>query len=210
MVVAMALQASPTQASSVNAVRLGFVAGSSPPGKCRLGLARNRQRGAGSLVVRAAILEAPGVGVERVDMSDFVKEAMPGGIAAQDLLGTGRRKRAIARVCLVEGTGQYVINNRTAQEYLQGNPLWLFHVKLPLRSLGFEGKYDTIVKAHGGGLSGQAQAIRLGISRCLLKINESHRQPLRKLGFLTRDPRKVERKKAGKHKARKSPQYSKR
>lgn len=96
------------------------------------------------------------------------------------------------------------------QEYLQGNPLWLQYVKVPLVTLGYESSYDVFVKAHGGGLSGQAQAISLGIARALLKVSEDHRAPLRKEGLLTRDSRVVERKKAGLKKARKAPQYSKR
>ena len=96
------------------------------------------------------------------------------------------------------------------QEYLQGNPLWLQYIKMPLVTLGYERSYDVFVKAHGGGLSGQAQAISLGVARALLKVSESHRPPLRQEGLLTRDPRVVERKKAGLKKARKAPQYSKR
>nr|KAJ0200655.1 hypothetical protein LSAT_V11C600340790 [Lactuca sativa] len=95
-------------------------------------------------------------------------------------------------------------------EYLQGNPLWLQYIKVPLATLGYETSYDVFVKAHGGGLSGQAQAISLGIARALLKVSEDHRKPLRKEGLLTRDARRVERKKAGLHKARKAPQFSKR
>lgn len=96
------------------------------------------------------------------------------------------------------------------QEYLQGNPLWLQYIRTPLVTLGYETNYDVFVKAHGGGLSGQAQAISLGIARALLKISENHRAPLRKEGLLTRDSRVVERKKVGLKKARKAPQYSKR
>lgn len=96
------------------------------------------------------------------------------------------------------------------QEYLQGNPLLLQYIKVPLLTLGYETSYDVFVKAHGGGLSGQAQAITLGVARALLKISENHRAPLRKEGLLTRDSRVVERKKAGLKKARKAPQYSKR
>ena len=96
------------------------------------------------------------------------------------------------------------------QEYLQGNPLWLQYVKVPLVTLGYESSYDVFVKAHGGGLSGQAQAISLGIARALLKVSEDHRGPLRKEGLLTRDSRVVERKKVGLKKARKAPQFSKR
>jgi small subunit ribosomal protein S9 len=96
------------------------------------------------------------------------------------------------------------------QEYLQGNPLWLQYIKIPLITLGYDTSYDVFVKAEGGGLSGQAQAITLGIARALLKVSESHRGPLRQQGLLTRDARAVERKKVGLHKARKAPQYSKR
>lgn len=98
----------------------------------------------------------------------------------------------------------------SVQEYLQGNPLWLQYLKVPLGTLGYESSYDVFVKAHGGGLSGQAQAISLGIARALLKVSEDHRAPLRKEGLLTRDSRVVERKKAGLKKARKAPQFSKR
>lgn len=96
------------------------------------------------------------------------------------------------------------------QEYLQGNPLWLQYVRTPLVVLGYESSYDVFVKVQGGGLSGQAQAISLGIARALLKVSESHRKPLREEGLLTRDSRVVERKKVGLKKARKAPQYSKR
>lgn len=98
----------------------------------------------------------------------------------------------------------------SVQEYLQGNPLWLQYIKVPLVTLGYESNYDVFVKAHGGGLSGQAQAISLGIARALLKVSEDHRTPLRKEGLLTRDARVVERKKVGLKKARKAPQFSKR
>ncbi|KAK1395687.1 30S ribosomal protein S9, chloroplastic [Heracleum sosnowskyi] len=144
------------------------------------------------------------------DLKKFVKATLPGGFAAQTLWGTGRRKSAIARVVLKEGTGKVIINYRDAKEYLQGNPLWIQYVKVPLLTLGYESSYDVFVKAHGGGLSGQAQAISLGIARALLKVSEDHRTPLRKEGLLTRDSRVVERKKVGLKKARKAPQFSKR
>ncbi|XP_050215862.1 30S ribosomal protein S9, chloroplastic [Mercurialis annua] len=144
------------------------------------------------------------------DLKKLVKSRLPGGFAAQPIFGTGRRKCAIARVVLQEGTGQVVINYRDAKEYLQGNPLWLQYVKVPLVTLGYESSYDVFVKAHGGGLSGQAQAISLGIARALLKVSANHRSPLKKEGLLTRDSRIVERKKVGLKKARKAPQFSKR
>jgi small subunit ribosomal protein S9 len=96
------------------------------------------------------------------------------------------------------------------QDYLQGNPVWLQYVKYPLASLGYESKYDVIVRAEGGGLSAQSQAILLGIARALIVANQANRDPLKKQGLLTRDSRKVERKKYGLLKARKAPQYSKR
>lgn len=103
-----------------------------------------------------------------------------------------------------------LVHANTVQEYLQGNPLWLQYVKVPLVTLGYESSYDVFVKAEGGGLSGQAQAISLGIARALLRVSEDHRRPLRKEGLLTRDSRIVERKKVGLKKARKAPQFSKR
>ncbi|KAL8508765.1 hypothetical protein ACS0TY_016112 [Phlomoides rotata] len=148
--------------------------------------------------------------IETADLKKLVKSRLPGGFAAQNIVGTGRRKCAIARVVLQEGDGKIIINYRDAKEYLQGNPLWLQYVKTPLVTLGYESSYDVFVKAHGGGLSGQAQAICLGVARALLKVSDSHRAPLKQEGLLTRDSRVVERKKPGLRKARKRPQYSKR
>ncbi|CAI8606398.1 unnamed protein product [Vicia faba] len=162
-----------------------------------------------SLTVSAISL-APPAEPEIADLKKYVKSRLPGGFAAQTIIGTGRRKTAIARVVLLEGTGKFVINYRDAKEYFQGNPLWLQYIKVPLVTLGYETSYDVFVKAEGGGLSGQAQAITLGIARALLKVSESHRVPLKQQGLLTRDTRIVERKKAGLKKARKAPQYSKR
>ncbi|KAK7321726.1 hypothetical protein VNO77_32622 [Canavalia gladiata] len=159
-----------------------------------------------SLVITATALAEP----ETEDLKKYVKSRLPGGFAAQTIIGTGRRKCAIARVVLQEGTGKFIINYRDAKEYLQGNPLWLQYIKVPLVTLGYETSYDVFVKAEGGGLAGQAQAISLGIARALLKVSEVHRAPLRQEGLLTRDSRVVERKKVGLKKARKAPQYSKR
>ncbi|XP_071702089.1 small ribosomal subunit protein uS9c-like [Rutidosis leptorrhynchoides] len=164
-----------------------------------------------SLTVLATVIAEPLTGdLETVNIEKYVKSRLPGGFAAQKLIGTGRRKCAIARVVIQEGTGKFIINYRDAKEYLQGNPLWLQYIKVPLATLGYETSYDVFVKAHGGGLSGQAQAISLGIARALLKVSEDHRKPLRKEGLLTRDARIVERKKPGLKKARKAPQFSKR
>ncbi|KAG0500725.1 hypothetical protein HPP92_000797 [Vanilla planifolia] len=133
--------------------------------------------------------------IEGLSLEKYVKSRLPGGFAAQRIIGTGRRKCSIARVVLQEGTGKFVINYRDAKEYLQGNPLWLQYIRTPLVTLGYETNYDVFIKAHGGGLSGQSQAISLGIARALLKVSENHRAPLRKEGLLTRDSRVVERKK---------------
>ncbi|KAF9609404.1 hypothetical protein IFM89_015745 [Coptis chinensis] len=157
-----------------------------------------------------AELSATSLESDALSIEKYVKSRLPGGFAAQTIIGTGRRKCAIARVVLQEGTGKVIINYRDAKEYLQGNPLWLQYIKVPLVTLGYETSYDVFVKAHGGGLSGQAQAISLGIARALLKVSENHRVPLRKEGLLTRDSRVVERKKVGLKKARKAPQFSKR
>jgi len=123
--------------------------------------------------------------------------------------GTGRRKEAVARVRLVSGEGRILINGRDLDEYF---PMETLKVKIrqPLESVGVVGKYDVLVNVHGGGSSGQAGAIRHGIARALLDSNPEFRQPLKKAGYLTRDPRMKERKKYGLKKARRAPQFSKR
>lgn len=124
--------------------------------------------------------------------------------------GTGRRKTSVARVRLLPGTGQLFINGRNGEEYLQFNPLYLSSVKAPLETLGLEGEYDILVNVHGGGLTGQADAIRQGAARALCELDPDNRKPLKIEGFLTRDARAKERRKYGLRKARKAPQYSKR
>ncbi|MCX5961991.1 MAG: 30S ribosomal protein S9 [Cyanobacteria bacterium] len=124
--------------------------------------------------------------------------------------GTGRRKNAIARVRLVPGTGLIVINGKPGEYYLQGNPAYLAAAKAPLETLGLEGEYDILVNAHGGGLTGQADAIKMGAARALCELDPENRGPLKIEGLLTRDPRAKERRKYGLRKARKAPQYSKR
>jgi len=122
----------------------------------------------------------------------------------------GRRKEAVARVRLVPGTGQWKINGRTLEGYFP-NKVHQQLVNSPLKLVDVEGRFDVIARIVGGGTSGQAGALRLGISRALNEIDEEHnRATLKKAGFLTRDARVVERKKAGLKKARKAPQYSKR
>ncbi len=124
--------------------------------------------------------------------------------------GTGRRKKAIARVRLIpSGTGTIEINERVFEEYFPQS--WIrYDVKQPLTLLGVEAKYDVIVNVYGGGYTGQAGAIRLGIARALLQAEDGCRSELKKAGFLTRDPRVKERKKYGLKKARRAPQFSKR
>lgn len=123
--------------------------------------------------------------------------------------GTGRRKCAIARVWVTPGTGQIKINHREFQEYL-GRPVLEILVKSPLVALELEGKYDINALVKGGGMTGQAGAIKLGISRALLEMDENLRKSLRGGGFLTRDPRVKERKKYGRKKARRGFQFVKR
>ena len=124
--------------------------------------------------------------------------------------GTGRRKEAVARVRLVPGSGKWKINGRTLEEYFPSR-LQQREVNSPIVLLKLENKFDVIVLVDGGGVTGQAGAIRLGVARAMNAIDrDSNRAALKKAGFLTRDSRVVERKKAGLHKARKAPQYSKR
>jgi len=121
----------------------------------------------------------------------------------------GRRKEAVARVYLSEGTGKVSINKRDLKAYFTTEQLQ-YIVLQPFNTLDVLGKYDVKATIDGGGYNGQAEALRLGISRALLKINEEDRPALKKEGFLTRDPREVERKKPGQPKARKKFQFSKR
>ena len=123
--------------------------------------------------------------------------------------GTGRRKKSIARVRLVEGTGVITINGRNIDEYFGAETLKVI-VRQPLTATDTVSKYDVICKVIGGGFSGQAGAIRHGISRALLQANGEFRPTLKTAGFLTRDPRMKERKKYGLKKARRAPQFSKR
>ena len=123
--------------------------------------------------------------------------------------GTGRRKSSVARVRLVEGNGTITINGKNIDEYLGTDTLKVI-VRQPLTATNTTDKYDVICKVQGGGFTGQAGAIRLGIARALLEANSEYRPTLKAAGFLTRDPRMKERKKYGLKKARKAPQFSKR
>ncbi|MBD0264639.1 MAG: 30S ribosomal protein S9 [Tolypothrix sp. T3-bin4] len=124
--------------------------------------------------------------------------------------GTGRRKCSVARVRLVPGTGQMTVNGKPGDLYFQFNANYLGVIKAPLETLGLENEYEILVKAEGGGLTGQADSVRLGVARALCQLDPENRPPLKTEGYLTRDPRAKERKKYGLHKARKAPQYSKR
>ena len=121
----------------------------------------------------------------------------------------GRRKEAVVRVRLVPGTGKFTLNGRTLEHYFP-NKVHQQLIREPLVILEKGEIYDVIARLHGGGVSGQAGALRLAIARALIELDETDRPPLKKAGFLTRDARATERKKYGLKKARKAPQYSKR
>ena len=122
---------------------------------------------------------------------------------------TGRRKSSAARVFLKRGSGEITINNRTLDQYF-GRETGRMIVRQPLQTVDMLDQFDFNITVTGGGISGQAGAIRHGITRALMEYDETLRKPLRQAGFVTRDAREVERKKIGLHKARKRPQYSKR
>ena len=130
-------------------------------------------------------------------------------MAENQYYGTGRRKSSTARVFLKAGSGNIVINKRSLEDYF-GRPTARMVVRQPLELVELSEKVDLFITVSGGGISGQAGAIRHGITRALMEYDESLRPSLRKAGFVTRDARRVERKKVGLHKARKRPQYSKR
>ncbi|HIU02164.1 MAG TPA: 30S ribosomal protein S9 [Candidatus Onthocola gallistercoris] len=130
-------------------------------------------------------------------------------MASVKYYGTGRRKKSIARVYLVPGTGNITINKRDIDDYLGLETLKVV-VRQPLVATNTTDKFDVIVNVHGGGFTGQAGAIRHGISRALLKADNDYRPVLKKEGYLTRDPRMKERKKYGLKAARRAPQFSKR
>ena len=123
--------------------------------------------------------------------------------------GTGRRKSSVARVRLVPGNGQIIVNGKESQDYFKKKTLEMI-IRQPLVLTETEGRFDVLVNAHGGGTTGQAGAVRLGIARALLKADPEYRTALKSAGFLTRDPRMKERKKYGLKGARRAPQFSKR
>ncbi|KGA18520.1 30S ribosomal protein S9 [freshwater metagenome] len=162
------------------------------------------------------VLEVEVGGEAEVEMTEYTSETPAAAVReprkAPDTPGaaTGRRKEAIARVRIVPGTGRWTINGRTLEDYFP-NKVHQQLVNDPFKTLNFEGAYDVLARIDGGGISGQAGALRLGVARCLNAIDlEGNRADLKKAGFLTRDARIKERKKYGLKKARKAPQYSKR
>ena len=130
-------------------------------------------------------------------------------MASQQYYGTGRRKSSTARVFLTRGSGQIVVNDRPLDEFF-GRETACMIVRQPLEKLEVTDQFDVNATVIGGGISGQAGAIRMGLTRALIEHDEENRRPLRKAGYVTRDAREVERKKVGLHKARKATQYSKR
>jgi small subunit ribosomal protein S9 len=130
-------------------------------------------------------------------------------MSATQYYGTGRRKTSTARVFLKAGSGNLVINNRTLSQYF-GRETAQMGVRQPLELVGATEKFDVYITVKGGGISGQAGAIRHGITRALMQYDETLRRTLRSAGFVTRDSREVERKKVGLRKARRRPQFSKR
>ena len=125
-------------------------------------------------------------------------------------IGLGKRKQAVARVFIIPGEGNLIINKISGNKYLQYNDTYLKTVWAPLKALNLDQQFDIVAIVKGGGLTGQAEAIQLGIARQLCEMDNQHRVLLKPFGFLTRDSRIKERKKYGLRKARKAPQYSKR
>ena len=130
-------------------------------------------------------------------------------MANEQYYGTGRRKSSTARVFLTRGKGQILVNDRPLDEFF-GRETACMIVRQPLEKLEVTDQFDVNATVIGGGISGQAGAIRMGLTRALIEYDEQNRKPLRKAGYVTRDAREVERKKVGLHKARKATQYSKR
>ncbi len=130
-------------------------------------------------------------------------------MADEFVYATGRRKTSVARVYLKRGNGDIRINNRVLEDYF-GRETARMIVRQPFHVTRTLGDFDIVVNVKGGGSSGQAGAIRHGVTRALMQVDEGFRTPLKKAGYVTRDPRAVERKKYGRHKARKRPQFSKR
>ncbi|MGQ0573003.1 MAG: 30S ribosomal protein S9 [Pseudonocardia sp.] len=138
-----------------------------------------------------------------------VDVAVPVVLPGRPVQTVGRRKEAVVRVRLMPGSGQFTLNGRTLEEYFP-NKLHQQLIREPLVTVEKTERFDIFANLTGGGTSGQAGALRLAIARALIEVDSEDRPPLKKAGFLTRDPRVIERKKYGLKKARKAPQYSKR
>jgi len=134
---------------------------------------------------------------------------MAADIRKSEIWKVGKRKTAIARVRLKPGSGTITVNERTLEDYFPRDTSRML-IMAPFEVTDTRGQFDVVASVNGGGIAAQAEAVRLGISRALIISDEALRPALRKSGMLTRDPREVERKKYGRHKARKRPQYSKR
>lgn len=160
---------------------------------------------AAETVAAAEVTEAP---VEAPEAADVATPAEP-YVFERPIQTVGRRKEAVVRVRLVPGTGQFHLNGRTLEGYFP-NKVHQQLIKAPLVTVDRVESFDVYAHLHGGGPSGQAGALRLGIARALILASPDDRPALKKAGFLTRDPRATERKKYGLKKARKAPQYSKR
>jgi small subunit ribosomal protein S9 len=164
---------------------------------------------------RAAAEAEAEAAAARAQEEDADAEAQPIADAAIDLAAgarytaTGKRKTAVARVILKPGTGTYSVNGKTLEAFFPRETLQRI-IRQPLEAVGYESRMDVVARMHGGGVSAQAGALRHGISRALLEADPNLRGELKRRGFLTRDPRVKERKKAGLKKARKRPQFSKR
>jgi small subunit ribosomal protein S9 len=128
----------------------------------------------------------------------------------KNTIGLGKRKRSIARVFLVPGEGNLIINKVSGEKYLQYNTNYLTNIWAPLKTLNLQNQFNIVALVDGGGLTGQADAIQLGVSRLICKLDAQNRKVLKPFGFLSRDSRIKERKKYGLRKARKASQYSKR
>ena len=159
---------------------------------------------------------APPEDDDEASVSEYTTETEPEAarrsarpVVTGKAIGTGRRKEAIARVRIAPGTGQWLVNDRPLEKFFP-NKVHQQLISEPLVTLGAEGQFDVVARVSGGGVTGQAGALRLGIARALTLVDPENRATLKRAGFLTRDARVKERKKYGLKKARKAPQYSKR
>lgn len=143
------------------------------------------------------------------DLTEDQKAAQSAGQSTKRFFGVGKRKTSVARLYITPGSGEFTINGKNFDEYF-GREAYQKMIAQPMEVTGNIGKFSMVANVNGGGLTGQAQAIRHGLARALLALNPDYRKPLNRNGFLTRDSRQVERKKYGRRKARRSTQFSKR